>query len=53
MEFPMKIVVVMLLMIVTLVILLALSGAWSGKSNDMLQGIFNFFKDLGVPIKTG
>ena len=50
MEFPMKVVVILLLAMITLVIILLLSGVWTGRSGDIFEGLINLFKDLGIPV---
>ncbi len=50
MEFPMKVIIILLLGMITLVVVLTLSGAWSGRSSDIVEGIFGFIKSLGGPV---
>ncbi len=46
MEFPMQTVIVILIILVAFAVFLVLISQWSGSSQNLLKGVFDFFGSL-------
>ncbi len=46
MEFPIKVIVILVLALVVALIILMLITGFSGKSNETVGGMFDFFKNI-------
>ncbi|HLD77509.1 MAG TPA: hypothetical protein VJB16_00635 [archaeon] len=46
MEFPMQTVIVILIILIAFAIFLMLISQWSGNSQNLLKGVFDFFGNL-------
>ena len=50
MEWGLKTVIIVVLLIVFFVVVVGLMSVWSGQSNNLVSGLFDFLKNLGSGI---
>ena len=46
MEFPIKIMVIVMICLITFLILASVMGGWGSQTSNFLEGLFNFFAGL-------
>ncbi len=46
MEFPLKVIIVVMLCLIAFLIFASLMGGWGSQTNSMVEGLFNFFHGL-------
>jgi len=46
MEFPIKVMVIVMICLIAFIMLAALMGGWGSNTNSMIEGLFSFFSSL-------
>lgn len=46
MEFPIRVMVIVMIAMISFLIIAALIGGWGSKTNSVLDGLFGFFGEL-------
>ena len=46
MEFPIKVMVIVMISLIVFLVLAALIGGWGSQTSSFLEGLFNFFRDF-------
>jgi NADH:ubiquinone oxidoreductase subunit H len=46
MDFPIKVMVMVMIALISFIVIAALIGGWGSNTNSMLDGLFSFFSQL-------